>query len=120
MTRLPESTARRYGKVFDEIAAEYDRHRPTYPDELVDQACRVARIGRGDHVLEVGCGSGQLTRGLVARGLHVTAVEPGRNLMALARQNLAGAASVEFANARFEDALLPREHFPAVFSASAF
>jgi hypothetical protein len=31
MTRLPESTARRYGKVFDEIATEYDRHRPAYP-----------------------------------------------------------------------------------------
>src|SRR5215471_18500580 len=120
MTRLPESTARRYGKVFDEIAAEYDRHRPSYPDELVDQACQVAGIGTGDHVLEVGCGSGQLTRALVARGLHVTAVEPGKSLIALARQNLEGAGEAEFVNARFEDALLPREHFQAVFSASAF
>jgi SAM-dependent methyltransferase len=120
MMRLPESTARRDGKVFDEIAAEYDRRRPTYPDELVDQACQVAGIGSGDHVLEVGCGSGQLTRGLAARGLHVTALEPGHSLMALARQNLAGAGEVEFVNAQFEDALLPREQFPAVFSASAF
>jgi ubiquinone/menaquinone biosynthesis C-methylase UbiE len=120
MTRLPESTARRYGKVFDEIAAEYDRHRPTYPDELIDQACQVAGIGSGDQVLEVGCGSGQLTRGLLARGLHVTALEPGKNLLALARQNLAGAGAVEFMNAQFEDALLPREHFKAMFSASAF
>ena len=106
MTRLPGSTARRYGQVFDEIAAEYDRHRPAYPDELVDQACQVAGIGSGDHVLEVGCGSGQLTRGLVARGLHVTALEPGKSLIALARQNLEGAAGVEFVNAQFEDALL--------------
>ncbi|MGH3392590.1 MAG: class I SAM-dependent methyltransferase [Actinomadura sp.] len=120
MPRLPESTARRYGKVFDEIAAEYDRRRPTYPDELVDQACRVAGIGSGDHVLEVGCGSGQLTRGLAARGLHVTALEPGKSLMALAMQNLEGAGEVEFVNARFEDASLPREQFQAVFSASAF
>ena len=120
MTRRPGSTARRYGQVFDEIAAEYDRHRPAYPDELVDQACHVAGIGSGDHVLEVGCGSGQLTRGLVARGLHVTALEPGKSLIALARQNLEGAAEVEFVNARFEDALLPREQFQAVFSASAF
>ena len=118
MTRLPESTARRYGKVFDEIAAEYDRHRPTYPDEIVDQACRVAGIGSGDRVLEVGCGSGQLTRSLVARGLRVTAVEPGANLIARARKNLEGA--VEFVNAQFEDAVLPREQFQAVFSASAF
>ncbi len=58
MTPLPESAARRYGRVFDEIAAEYDRYRPAYPDELIDQACRVAGIGSGDRVLEVGCGSG--------------------------------------------------------------
>ena len=120
MTRRPESTARRYGKVFDEIAVEYDRYRPAYPDELIDQACRVAGIGSGDHVLEVGCGSGQLTRGLVARGLHVTALEPGTSLIALARENLEDAGEVEFVNAQFEDALLPREQFRAVFSASAF
>jgi ubiquinone/menaquinone biosynthesis C-methylase UbiE len=120
MTRLPESTARRYGKVFDEIAAEYDRRRPTYPDELIDLACRMAGIGSGAHVLEVGCGSGQLTRGLVARGLHVTALEPGKNLTALARQSVEGPGEVEFVNAQFEDASLPREQFQAVFSASAF
>jgi ubiquinone/menaquinone biosynthesis C-methylase UbiE len=120
MTRLPESTARRYGKVFDEIAAEYDRRRPAYPDELIDQACRVAGIRSGDRVLEVGCGSGQLTRGLVALGLHVTAVEPGTSLIALARQNLEGAGEVDYVNAQFEDALLPGEQFQAVFSASAF
>jgi ubiquinone/menaquinone biosynthesis C-methylase UbiE len=120
MARLPGSTARRYGKVFDEVAAEYDRRRPAYPDELVDRACQVAGIGSGDRVLEVGCGSGQLTRGLVARGLHVTALEPGASLIALARQNLAGAGEVEFVNAQFEDAPLPRGQFRAVFSASAF
>src|SRR5215471_14392556 len=120
MTQIPEPTARRYGKVFDEIAAEYDRRRPAYPDELIDQACRVAGIGSGDHVLEVGCGSGQLTRGLVARGLYITAVEPGKSLLALARKNLEGAGQVEFVNAQFEDALLHREQFQAVFSASAF
>jgi SAM-dependent methyltransferase len=120
MTRLPGSAARRYGTVFDEVAAEYDRHRPAYPDELVDQACRVAGIVSGDHVLEVGCGSGQLTRSLVARGLRVTALEPGPSLMELARQNLAGAGEVDFVTARFEDASLPRGQFLAVFCASAF
>jgi SAM-dependent methyltransferase len=120
MTRLPAADARRYGRVFDEVAAEYDRYRPAYPDELIDQACQVAGIGRGDRVLEVGCGSGQLTRGLLARGLHVTALEPGTSLIALARQNLDGTGAVEFVNARFEDALLARGQFRAVFSASAF
>ncbi len=120
MTPLPESAARRYGMVFDDIAAGYDRHRPAYPDELIDQACRVTGLGSGDAVLEVGCGSGQLTRSLAGRGLRVTALDPGTNLIALARQNLAGAAEVEFVTARFEDAPLPRERFRGVFSASAF
>jgi len=119
MTRLPAPGARHYGKVFDEIAAEYDRNRPMYPDELVDQACQVAGLGDGDQVLEIGCGSGQLTRSLLARGLHVTALEPGKNLIALASENLEGAGAVEFMNVRFEDASCPREHFRAVFSASA-
>ena len=120
MTQRPEAHPRRYGTVFDELAAEYDRHRPAYPDELVDQACLVAGIGRGDRVLEVGCGTGQLTRSLLARDLHVTALEPGQNLIALARQNLAGTGPAEFVNARLEEASLPRERFQAVFSASAF
>jgi SAM-dependent methyltransferase len=114
------ATARRYGRVFDRVAADYDRSRPTYPDELLDHACSFAGIGAGDRVLEVGCGSGQLTRGLVARGLHVTALEPGEQLISLAERNLDGGGEVEFLNARFEDAQLPRKHFAAVFSASAF
>ncbi len=120
MTRQSASTARRYGKAFDKVAAEYDRHRPTYPDEIIDQACHMAGIASGDQVLEVGCGSGQLTRSLVARGLHVTALEPGTNLIALAKQNLQGAGAVEFVPTRFEDAQLSSEQFQAVFSASAF
>jgi SAM-dependent methyltransferase len=119
MTSLSGADARRYGTVFDEVADEYDRTRPMYPDALVDRACEVAGLGSGDPVLEIGCGSGQLTRSLVARGLRVTAVEPGGNLIRLAAQNLAGTGSVELVNARFEDAALPRGYFRAVFSASA-
>lgn len=119
MTQRPAPSARDDGKFFDEIAGVYDSMRPAYPDKLVDRACQVAGLGRRDHVLEIGCGTGQLTRSLLARGLHVTAVEPGKNLMALARENLEGAGAVEFINARFEDVPLIHGHFAAAFSASA-
>jgi SAM-dependent methyltransferase len=111
--------ARSYGKVFNEVAVEYDRNRPAYPDALVDLACEVAGIGDGDRVLEVGCGTGQLTRSLLARGLRVTALEPGDQLILLAEENLKDAGDVEFVHARLEDMQLPRESYEAVFSASA-
>jgi SAM-dependent methyltransferase len=111
--------ARSYGKVFDEIAVEYDRNRPPYPDALVDEACEVADIRDGDRVLEIGCGTGQLTRSLLARGLRVTALEPGDQLILLAEETLKDAGDVEFVRARLEDTQLPRESYGAVFSASA-
>ena len=114
------TVSRSYGKVFNEIAAEYDRHRPSYPDALVDHACQVACIGAGDRVLEIGCGTGQLTRSLLARGLRVTALEPGDQLIAIAGENLRDAGDVEFVNARLEDMQPPGEGgYQAVFSASA-
>jgi len=111
--------ARRYGAVFNDIAGDYDRYRPTYPDALVDEACRAAGLEPGAPVLEIGCGTGQLTRALVARGLRVTAVDPGDRLIARAREHLAGAGQVQFINARLEDASLPSAQYRAVFSASA-
>lgn len=107
------------GTSFDRVADEYDRHRLAYPEELIDRAIEIGGLRPGDRVLEVGCGTGQLTRSLLARGLRVTALEPGRRLIALARENLAGAGEIEFVNARLEDAGLERGRYAAVFSASA-
>ncbi len=113
-----KADAHSYESVFDEVAEDYDRHRPTYPDVLIDRACEAAGIGPGAAVLEIGCGTAQLTRSLLARGLRVTAVEPGQQLIARARDQLNG-GDVRFVNARLEDALLPRAQYSAVFSASA-
>ncbi len=114
-----EPDRRRHGGVFNSVAAEYDRLRPTYPDELVDWACRAGNLMAGDRVLEIGCGTGQLTRALLARGLQVTAVEPGANLVRRAADHVDGPGGVQFVNRRFEDARLSGR-FSAVFSASAF
>jgi ubiquinone/menaquinone biosynthesis C-methylase UbiE len=107
------------GLRFDRIAAEYDRVRPSYPDELVDRACSIAGLSGGSHVAEVGCGTGKLTVALAERGLHVDAVDPGANLLEVARERVAGAA-VRFHVGRFEDVELSAGAFEAVFSATAF
>ena len=111
--------ARSYGTVFNEIAGEYDRHRPGYPDALIDRACEMAGLEAGAPVLEIGCGTGQLTRSLLTRGLRVTAFEPGDQLLARAREQVRGLGEVQFVNARLEDAPVPAAGFRAVFSASA-
>jgi SAM-dependent methyltransferase len=112
---------RSYGKVFDAVAAEYDRHRPVYPAGLIAHGCELAGLTAGDTVLELGCGTGQLTRNLLARGLKVTAVEPGERLIALAAESLAevGTGTVNFVNARLEDAELPRGAYRAAFAAAS-
>ncbi len=107
--------AGRYGDVFNEIAQEYDRHRPAYPDALIDRACEVGGLGPGATVLEIGCGTGQLTRSLLARGLRVTAIEPGERLIARARDQLGKAEEVEFVNRCLEEAQLPHARYSAAF-----
>jgi SAM-dependent methyltransferase len=82
------------GDSFDAVAELYDRARPSYPDELVDDL--VAALP-GPRVLEIACGTGKLTRQLVARGVDITGVEPGANLAAIA------ARSAPVTIARFED-----------------
>jgi SAM-dependent methyltransferase len=113
------SEANSYGKVFNEVAEAYDRYRPTYPGALIDRACEVGGLDPGATVLEIGCGTGQLTRSLLARGLRVTALEPGDRLISRARDQLGSAGDVRFVKQRFEEASLPRAHYSAVFSASA-
>jgi SAM-dependent methyltransferase len=84
---------------FNSVAAQYDAARPTYPDELYEDLASVVGPG-GERVLEVGCGSGQATQGLLDRGWEVVAVDPGDELVALAKARVSG--KVTFHVARFE------------------
>lgn len=107
------------GLLFDSVAEEYDRVRPGYPAALVDAACSIAGLASGSRVVEVGCGTGKLTVLLAERGLRVEAVDPGAELVEIARR-LVASSSVRFHVARFEDVQLPAGAFGAVFSATAF
>jgi len=83
---------------FETVAAEYERHRPGYPEEALHWAAEQLGLETGARVLDVGAGTGKLTRGLAALGLDVVAVEPGAPMLEQLRgavpeaEALAGAA----------------------------
>jgi SAM-dependent methyltransferase len=63
---------------FGSAAAEYDAARPSYPAEAVQWA-----IGDARRVLDLGAGTGKLTRVVLDLGLDAVAVEPDDAMRAL-------------------------------------
>src|SRR6059058_4291683 len=100
---------------FDEVAELYDKVRPGYPDELFDELA--AALPPSPVVVEVGPGTGQATRGLVARGASVTAVELGPHLAAVLARNL---PTVEVVIGPFENVDLAPGSLDAVVAASSY
>jgi SAM-dependent methyltransferase len=105
---------------FNEAAELYDRFRPGYPEKLLADLAELGGVDGGCRVLEIGCGTGQLTLPLAQRGCAITALDIGENMAALARPKLSGYPSVHIVVAAFEDWPLPAERFDAVVSATAF
>jgi SAM-dependent methyltransferase len=68
---------------FGEMAEEYDRWRPGYPDPAVEWLAPEPPAT----VVEIGAGTGRLTGPLLAHGLEVDAVEPDPRMRAVLARN---------------------------------
>src|SRR6478672_5677183 len=75
----------RYRLSFDSVAEVYERARPTYAPAAVAWIAEQLPFGR---VLDLGAGTGKLTRQLVALGADVVAVEPGDEMRRVFRRVL--------------------------------
>src|SRR5688500_19734101 len=108
---LPDHARR--ARSFGSVAEVYERARPTYPEEAV-------RWLAGDEprdVVDLGAGTGKLTRALVALDHRVTAIEPLPQMLELLPANAPGAFAI-LGNA--EIIPLPDAHADVVTCAQSF
>jgi SAM-dependent methyltransferase len=100
---------------FDTSGERYERGRPDYPDAAVDLL--LEELGRPPRVLDVGAGTGKLTRPLLARGVQVVAVEPAAAMRATLAATAPGA---EIHAARADDLPLGEASVGGIVAGQAF
>jgi cyclopropane fatty-acyl-phospholipid synthase-like methyltransferase len=65
---------------FGDVADRYERARPLYPEAALSELAARCGLRPGTAVLDLGAGTGKLTRQLVAVGADVVAVEPAAGM----------------------------------------
>jgi SAM-dependent methyltransferase len=108
---------------FGAVAEQYDRARPTYPEQLVDDVVAYAAEGltAAPRALEVGAGTGKATLQFAARGLAIDAVEPDGAMAAVASQRAATAGfDVSPQVSDFESADVPEGAYGLLYAGQAW
>jgi ubiquinone/menaquinone biosynthesis C-methylase UbiE len=108
-----ETLRARQAASFDRAADVYERARPEYPEDAVDWLIPPD----AKTVLDLGAGTGKLTRALAARGLDVIAVDPSPKMLAQLSNSLPGAVVHE---GTAEDIPIADASVDAVFAAQAW
>jgi SAM-dependent methyltransferase len=65
---------------FGDVADRYERARPLYPESALSELAARCGVRPGTAVLDLGAGTGKLTRQLVVVGADVVAVEPAAGM----------------------------------------
>jgi trans-aconitate methyltransferase len=87
---------------FDGVADLYETYRPSYPTELIDDVVQLSEIQPDGEIVEIGSGTGKATRLFAERGFSILCLEPGQNLIDVAKESLKSYPQVRFERARFE------------------
>ncbi len=106
------------GRVFGEVADEYERMRPGYPVALIDAVLAHAADAPGP-ALEVGAGTGKATAAFAERGVRITALEPDPAMAGILARRCAAFPDVTVRVQAFED-YAPELRFGLLFSAQAW
>ena len=104
-------------QAFEVVAELYERVRPSYPEKAVDWLVEQLGIDVKSTVLDLGAGTGKLTRALISRAARVIAVEPGPEMLAQLRYAVPEAEALL---APAEAIPLPDESVDAVLCGQSF
>lgn len=88
---------------FDIFANNYDDVRPGYPKEMYDDIAKICNLSKSSSVIEIGAGSGIATVELAKTGCKIVGIEPGSNLVVIAKEKTKDYPNVEIVEAMFED-----------------
>jgi SAM-dependent methyltransferase len=110
----------RFRARFGEDLDAYDRTRPVAPGAVFDDIVQRAGLKPGATVVEIGPGTGQATRPLAHRGLHVLALEIDPRLAARAIRTLAPFPDVAVKVTSFEAWHQGEATVDAVFACNSF
>jgi ubiquinone/menaquinone biosynthesis C-methylase UbiE len=102
---------------FGNSAREYELGRPEWPQELIDRVVGELGLGPDATVLDLGAGTGKLTRDLVSRFARVIAVEPDGAMRGVLEEVVPEAEALA---GRGDAIPLPDDSVDAVFTAEAF
>lgn len=106
--------------VFSDRVAAYVRSRPDYPAALFDVVIAATGLSPGSVVVDLGAGTGLMTRDWLARGMQVRAVEPNDEMRAAADALLGANPGYRSAAGRAEATGLPAASADLVVAAQAF
>jgi SAM-dependent methyltransferase len=105
---------------FGDKADLYDRRRPSYPAQLVDDVLGLASGNEHLKAIEVGAGTGKATLLFAARGVRIDAVEPSAGMAATLRANTAALPNVTIVESEFESLQAPDEPYELLYSGQAW
>jgi SAM-dependent methyltransferase len=102
---------------FELVADVYERARPEYPPDAVAWIAEELDLRPGRTVLDLGAGTGKLTRALLQTGARVVALEPGEQMLAQLQLAVPGAEAL---HAAAEAIPLPNESVDAATMGQSF
>ena len=98
----------------------YSKYRPSYPSELIDYLLGSNSINENSVIVEIGSGTGILTRQFLEKGLSVLAIEPNQDMRLHAEQSLKQFDQFISLNATAEHTTLEDKCADLIIAAQAF